>query len=60
MLHLQTIFNFSVVIYFILSSAHLIWQVTSLPKEIKELRNQIIIALLINLILLSLGIFLIS
>jgi hypothetical protein len=56
---LHTIFIFSVVIYFILSSAHLIWQFSNVPKEIKEFKNQIITALLVNLILLSLGIFLI-
>jgi hypothetical protein len=56
---LHTIFIYSVVIYFILSSAHLIWQFSNVPEEIKEFRNQIITALLVNLILLSLGIFLI-
>jgi len=56
---LQTIFNFIAIVYFILSSVHLIWQFSNVPKEIKELRTQIVIALLINLILLSLGIFLI-
>jgi len=56
---LHTIFIFSVVIYFILSSAHLIWQFSNVPEEIKEVRNQIITALLVNLILLSLGLFLV-
>jgi hypothetical protein len=58
-MQLQTIFNLAVLIYFILSSAHLIWQFSNVPEEIKEFRNQIITALLVNLILLSLGIFLI-
>jgi hypothetical protein len=56
---LQTVFNYAIIIYLILSSAHLIWQFSNVPEEIKEIRNQIITALLVNLLLLSLGIFVI-
>jgi hypothetical protein len=56
---LQTVFNYAIIIYLILSSAHLIWQFSNVPEEIKEIRNQIITALLLNLLLLSLGIFVI-
>jgi hypothetical protein len=58
-MQLQTIFNLAVIIYFILSSAHLIWQFTNLPTELDKIRTQILIALLVNLILLSLGLFLV-
>jgi hypothetical protein len=57
-MQLQTIFNLAVIIYFILSSAHLIWQFTNLPIELDKVRTQILIALLVNIILLSLGLFL--
>jgi hypothetical protein len=52
---LQTIFNYAIIIYLLLSSAHLIWQFSNVPKGIKELRTQIVIALVVNLILFSLG-----
>jgi hypothetical protein len=55
---LQTIFNISILIYFILSTAHLIWQFTKIPKEVENIRLQIWIALLFNLIVLSIGTFL--
>jgi hypothetical protein len=56
---LQTIFHFSILIYFLLSTGHLIWQFRKIPKEMKEIRLQIGIAMVINLILLLLNLFVI-
>jgi hypothetical protein len=54
----HTIFNILVLTYFFLSTAHLIWQLTKIPKGLENIRLQIWIALLFNLIVLSIGTFL--
>jgi hypothetical protein len=56
---LQTIFHFSILIYFILSTGHLIWQFTNVSKEMKDIRLQIFSAMVLNLILLLLNLFVI-
>jgi hypothetical protein len=56
---LQTIFHFSILIYFFLSTGHLIWQFTKIPKDMKEIRLLIFSAIVLNLILLLLNLFVI-
>jgi hypothetical protein len=56
---LQTIFNFSVIIYLILSTLNLIWQTSNLPEDMKQIKPYVYIALGVNLVLLFLGIFII-
>jgi hypothetical protein len=53
----QTIFNILVLTYFFLSTAHLIWQLTKIPKGLENIRLQILAAMVFNLILLCLGAF---
>jgi hypothetical protein len=56
---LQTIFNYTILIFLLISNAHLIWQFTNVSKEMKEIRLQIGIAMVINTILLLLNLFVI-
>jgi hypothetical protein len=56
---LQTIFNFSIIIYLILSTLNLIWQTSNLPEDMKQIKPYVYIALGVNLVLLFLGIFII-
>jgi hypothetical protein len=56
---LHTIFHFSILIYFLLSTGHLVWQFTKIPKDMKDIRLQIFSAMVFNLILLLLNLFVI-
>jgi hypothetical protein len=55
----QLIFNYSILVYLFLSTAHLVWQFLNIPKEYERLKNQITTALGVNLILLFFNIYLI-
>jgi hypothetical protein len=56
---LQFFFNLSVLFYFLLSTGHLIFQFKNIPKEMNEVRLQIWAAMAVNLILLTLNLFVI-
>ena len=54
---MQTIFNIAIMVYLLSSTTHLIWQFKQISNEDKEIRMQILIAMILNIILLLFNIF---